>query len=299
MTNEKNIMIASTRNLRLVENGIFPIKYDSKGNLIDNELDTGLDIPGTIQGEGKLLGTPCLFIRTSQCNLSCSWVGSDGNGSTCDTPYSSHFPENNKMSIDEILLIIKNNLGNLEHIVISGGEPMLQGRRLYDLLVELKMTHNLHITIETNGTIYIPEIAAMTNLISISPKLASSTPWSANLKNTSIAFNENVAKTHEKRRINLAVLQRWIDWKHENPVERDFQFKFVISENYELDIKEIDYILSQLTGWKKSDICLMPEGVNSADLMKKTEWLTKVCIEKGWRFTPRLHALLWGVKRSV
>jgi 7-carboxy-7-deazaguanine synthase len=294
----KNIMVASARNLKLVNNGIFPIKYGSDGNLLDNVLDTGLSIPGTIQGEGKLIGTPCLFIRTSTCNLSCSWIGTDGNGSPCDTPYSSHFPENNKMSIEEILLTVKHNIGNLKHIVISGGEPMLQGRRLYDLLVELKMTYNLHITIETNGTIYIPEVASVTSLASISPKLSSSTPWAANLKNTAIAFNENTAKSHEKNRINIAALQRWINWRNEDKGNRDFQFKFVVS-NIEQDSKEIKYILSLLTGWNSDDVCIMPEGVDAKELMEKTNDLTNLCIENGWRFTPRLHALIWGVKRSV
>ncbi len=300
MENDKlrDVMHASPRSLRLVDNGIFPIVNDREGNPIPlNELDTGLNIAGTIQGEGKLLGTSCLFIRTSTCNLSCSWLGSDGNGSTCDTPYSSHFPENNKTTIDDIFNIVKHNIGNMKHLVISGGEPMLQGRRLYDLMVELKMAFNLHMTVESNGTIYIPEIGKVANLMSISPKLSSSTPYAANLKNTGVQYNENIAKTHEKLRINTAVLQRWIDWKNVDPLTRDYQFKFVVSSPN--DIIEIKDILSKLTGWKPDDVCLMPEGITAEDLMNKTQWIVKLCIENGFRFTPRLHALIWGIKRSV
>ena len=86
--------------INLVQGGIFPIK--------DNlEVDsTGLSVAGTIQGEGKLIGTTCLFIRTSACNLRCAWLGADGQGSPCDTPYSSHKPEKNIMEIDDIIEIV-------------------------------------------------------------------------------------------------------------------------------------------------------------------------------------------------
>jgi len=295
---EVNLMQHSARMLRLVENGIFPITKDKDGVELTNNLDTNYSIPGTIQGEGKLIGTTCLFIRTSGCNLSCSWVGSDGNGSPCDTPYSSHFPENNRMTIEDIIHTIDHNIGNMKHIVISGGEPLVQARRLYDLLVELKMKHNPHITIETNGTFYIPEIGSVTNLISISPKLSSSTPWNSNLKNTGIVYNENIAKTHEKKRINYSSLQRWIHWRNSDPLTKDIQFKFVVSDPKE-DIPEIKYILSQLDGWTPGDVCLMPEGVTAKDLMDKSPELIEICIKEGWRFTPRLHALIWGIKRSV
>jgi organic radical activating enzyme len=43
----------------------------------------------------------------------------------------------------------------------------------------------------------------------------------------------------------------------------------------------------------------MPEGVTAEDLMTKSDWVAKEAIARGWRFTPRLHALLWGVKVGV
>jgi 7-carboxy-7-deazaguanine synthase len=63
--------------LNLVNNGVFPIKHDELGRPLDQELDTGFNLSGTIQGEGKWLGTPCLFVRTSACNLRCAWVRSE------------------------------------------------------------------------------------------------------------------------------------------------------------------------------------------------------------------------------
>ena len=92
--------------INLVENGVFPITKDAEGNLLEGALDTGLSSPGTVQGEGKLLGTSCLFIRTSGCNLRCAWVGADGNGSPCDTPYSSHHAEKNMMEVDDVVKLV-------------------------------------------------------------------------------------------------------------------------------------------------------------------------------------------------
>ena len=76
--------------ITLVKNGVFPITKDKHGLPILNLPDTGLPIAGTIQGEGITAGTPCLFIRTSGCNLRCAWEMEDGSVSICDTPYSSH-----------------------------------------------------------------------------------------------------------------------------------------------------------------------------------------------------------------
>lgn len=79
----------------------------------------------SIQGESSFAGLPCIFIRTTGCNLRCVW---------CDTAYA--FYGGTAMSIDEILSKIKDYPCKL--VEITGGEPMLQdetpelGRRLLD-----------------------------------------------------------------------------------------------------------------------------------------------------------------------
>ena len=72
------------------------------------------EIYGSIQGEGLLTGTPSVFVRASGCNLRC-WF--------CDTPYASWQPEGDDLGVDEIFEQVK--LLGQEHVVLTGGEPML------------------------------------------------------------------------------------------------------------------------------------------------------------------------------
>ena len=276
--------------INLVNGGIFPIKDNLENN------STGFKYSGTFQGEGKLIGTACLFIRTSACNLRCAWVGLDGMGSPCDTPYSSHNPEKNKMEIDDIIEIVKENTWNqnIKHIVISGGEPTMQTEALEELLEKLS-DMGYHTTIETNATIYSEKISRNTDLISMSPKLASSTPYKQNLKGTGIKYNEKWVEKHERDRINIPVIQSYINDKMNG--FNDIQLKFVVSS--EQDIVEIEEILNQLVGWESSDICLMPEGVDVNTLNSRTGWIAEQALKRGWRFTPRLHVMMFGKNRFV
>lgn len=276
--------------LNLVENGIFPIK-----NKLEKD-STGYSFPGTFQGEGKLLGTPCLFVRTSGCNLRCAWVGADGKGSPCDTPYSSHNPEKNITTIDEIVTtLLENNARELGYVVISGGEPMIQKVPLGELCKELQ-EEGIHVTIETNGTVFNQDVAENTNLMSISPKLSTSTPWLPNLLDTGIEYSEKWANRHEKLRINLESIQKLIDSANLDP-NRDFQLKFVVAT--EDDLKEIEHIVERLDNVSPGDICLMPEGVDVSSLNSRTSWMAEQALRRGWRFTPRLHVMMFGKNRYV
>ncbi|GAF97216.1 unnamed protein product, partial [marine sediment metagenome] len=233
-----------------------------------------------------------LFIRTSGCNLRCAWAGSDGNGSPCDTPYSSHSPEKNMMETEDVLLIARRNMDGIKHIVISGGEPLIQSAAVADLLKYTKH-YRIHSTVETNGTKYDPKVSDNVNLISISPKLSSSTPWEPNLVNTGITYKEKWAIKHEKNRINIKAIQSYINdcwdveymknepdviWKKErkHPDIKDFQLKFVVAELQ--DVIEIEEILEKLTGFKPSDVILMPEGVTTESTMEKAQWIAREAI---------------------
>src|SRR5580692_3834951 len=72
----------------------------------------------SVQGEGSLVGVPSVFVRTSGCNLRCSW---------CDTPYTSWHPEGADLSIDQIATQVA-GYPRARHVVLTGGEPMIAPR---------------------------------------------------------------------------------------------------------------------------------------------------------------------------
>src|SRR2546421_11170311 len=174
----------------------------------------------SIQGEGSLAGVPSVFVRSSGCNLRCSW---------CDTPYTSWKPEGDNCTLDEILAQVASYPAR--HVVVTGGEPMI-APEIVTLTGRLR-EHGLHITIETAGTVFEPVAC---NLMSISPKLANSTP------------EGSWARQHERLRIQPKVLERLM-------AAYDYQLKFVVARPEDLD--EIRTILDQI----KADcekVILMP-----------------------------------------
>src|ERR1700710_2095560 len=107
----------------------------------------------SVQGEGQLVGVPSIFVRTSGCNLRCSW---------CDTPYASWEPQGEEMSIEQIV----SGVGEFEskHVVLTGGEPMIMPD-IVQLCESLK-ARDYHITIETAATVFKP---LKLDLASLSP----------------------------------------------------------------------------------------------------------------------------------
>lgn len=238
----------------------------------------------SIQGEGKLTGVPSLFIRLSGCNLRCRW---------CDTPYASWAPESTARSIDDLVhLARQQHSRNVRHAVLTGGEPMM-----FPGLTELsaRLAEFMHITIETAGTV-IPDGGVDCHLMSISPKLASSTPRN-DPRDPSGAW----AARHEERRLNIPTLQRLID-EHAGSAEtrRDVQLKFVASPPpaLEADLEEIESVLSRLHGWRPDDVLLMPEGVAPPTAGHRAA-VAAACQARGWRYCGRLHIELFGNTRGT
>src|ERR1700685_1437981 len=89
----------------------------------------------SIQGEGMLVGVPSVFVRTSGCNLRCSW---------CDTPYTSWTPEGENYSPETILNVVQGF--GAAHVVVTGGEPMIAPEIAQ--LTEALRQAGKHITIE-------------------------------------------------------------------------------------------------------------------------------------------------------
>lgn len=220
----------------------------------------------SIQGEGRLLGVPSVFIRTSGCNLRCVW---------CDTPYTSWQPEGENWRIDSILRAVEKY--PTRHVVITGGEPLL-APMIEELTGELNRLGK-HITIETAATVYKPVAC---DLISMSPKLANSTPW----KRSGGKF----AALHEARRLNYPVIQKFLDG-------HDYQLKFVVERRQ--DFGEIDAVLERLTNIDRARVLIMGQGTTKRALNRKAKWIVEGCKQAGFSYTPRLHIELFGNRRAT
>ncbi len=224
------------------------------------------EIYKSVQGEGRLTGTPSVFIRASGCNLRC-WF--------CDTPYASWLPDGEDYAVDEIIAAVEE--WDCRHVVLTGGEPMLFAE-LLPLCRELKARRR-HITIETAGTLYLP---AACDLMSISPKLAGSAPDAAK--------NPRWARRHERERLRRDVLGRLI-------AEYDFQLKFVIDQPE--DVAEVEQLLLELPELSAEKVLLMPQGRTAEELAGHAAWLPQVCVERGWTYCPRRQIEWFGPVRGT
>ena len=286
----------SNYKLVLANEGVFPITKDGKGMPLSHLPATGMNMPGTIQGEGLLIGTPSLFIRLASCNLRCIWNLPDGTISKCDTPYASFdVKEVKTLEVDQVVQLVKHNLGAMQHIVITGGEPFLQNEPLALLAEQLKKELKVHITIETNGTLFHKEAAKNIDLFSISPKLKNSTPNEVKLKSLGLKMNGPL-KSHSEKRYNLAALQEFINFSKEN--NKSLQLKFVVGQK--TDEEEIvQKYVDALDNLHPQDIMLMPLGANNEELKKTTPMVLEMAIRNGWRYTSRIHIDLFGAKPGV
>jgi 7-carboxy-7-deazaguanine synthase len=215
------------------------------------------------------VGTPSVFVRVSGCNLRCSW---------CDTPYASWTPEGPVTDVSEVLEKVLSF--GIEHVVLTGGEPMM-----FDPVEELAsgLKKNMKaITIETAGTVYRNLDC---DLMSISPKLSNSTP--------SALAGEKWAERHEQTRSDRTPLRRLIQ-------SYPYQLKFVVNpeSNMKAQLEEIDDVLSEINASARN-VLLMAEGTDATVLHARERLLVPVCMAKGFRLTPRLHIDLFGNTRGT
>jgi len=214
------------------------------------------------------MGVPSIFIRLPGCNLMCGGQGTqhDGelhNGATwrCDTV--EVWMQSQKISTEVITKL--SELYPTAHIVITGGEPLLQTYAL-DKIFELTFGH--YIEIETNGTIK-PSADQLEHVDqwNVSPKLSNS----GNPKSL---------------RYNIDTLNLLNDY--------ETQFKFVVSGHD--DIAEIQADFDFLN---KNKIYLMPAGESQEQLSETKLFAAEQAMKHGYNFTTRLHIDLWNKKTGV
>lgn len=135
----------------------------------------------SIQGEGILSGLPSIFLRSSGCNLRCSY---------CDSKYA--YVHGTEMSIKAVIDKIKKF--TCTNICITGGEPLIQNDTVK--LINSLLQKNYKICLETNGSISIKKLVGKKSLIiSLDIKCPSSgTHEQMNFKNISYLSKKDQLK---------------------------------------------------------------------------------------------------------
>jgi 7-carboxy-7-deazaguanine synthase len=220
----------------------------------------------SIQGEGLLTGVPSVFVRTSGCPLRC-WF--------CDTDYTSWRVEGEELSAEEVLDRVAEFPAR--HAVVTGGEPMV-APGVEELTLGLRR-RGYHITIETAATHFKP---VECDLASLSPKLASSTPFERE--------GGRFAERHDRLRLQPEVIRAFME-------RYEYQLKFVIDRPSDLD--EVRALLAGLPGVDQERVLLMPQGVTPEEVRARGLWLVEECKRHGYRYCPRLHIDLYGNRRGT
>ena len=218
----------------------------------------------TLQGEGTMAGTPAVFLRLAQCNLACTW---------CDTKYTwdwKHYVYNKEvveLSPEDVEREVLRF--GCSHLVVTGGEPMVQQEQIAGLVGTLKR-RGITFEVETNGTIApTPQMASYIDQWNISPKLATS------------------GNTLEERYLP-GVLRSFAAMPQAC-------FKFVVTR--ESDMEEVRRLMEEVA-IPRDRVLLSPEGRTPSVLQERSAWLSELCIKENLRFSPRLHIYLWGDTRG-
>jgi organic radical activating enzyme len=221
----------------------------------------------SVQGEGRHVGCPAVFVRFKYCNLGCVW---------CDTRFTwdpRKIEPGNLMSIADLTskvasMVQAMNRGET-HIVLTGGEPMLHQSELPALVASLRRIGFRFFEIETNG------------MFAPSEELSSAIDWwncSPKLTNNGLPSTVNVVPA---ALLAIAGTGR-------------ADFKFVVREDGDIAEIEQDYVPLV----PRDRIMLMPEGVTAERQLALMPWVIEQCGKHGFRFSPRLHILIWGNERG-
>ena len=208
----------------------------------------------------------------------------------CDT-YASIYPEfkdfNKLAEVDEVV----NHLLSLTpegkwtcdngqdiHLIMTGGEPLLAWQRLYvELFEHPRMGDLKNVTFETNTTQFLHD--DLFDYLNNSDRIK--VTWSCSPKLTVSGESwEDAIKP--KVAVNYSLVDN-----------SDIYLKFVVADGE--DIADVDRAVK---AYRKEGlecpVYLMPLGGRSEEYNLNVQEVAEICMERGWRFTPRLHISLFG-----
>ena len=223
----------------------------------------------SLQGEGLLVGTPSVFVRLAGCPLRCRW---------CDTKYAWDYSGGTEFALDDLVEQIC--VQPCRHVVVTGGEPLVGAdsapREGLAMLTQQLKRLGRHITIETSGVAFVPDLAC--DLMSISPKLDNSAPT-----------EPQRAAIHAQAHRDQAAVAELID-------RYDYQLKFVVDAAE--DLAQIEETLAGLGEVDPHKVLLMPQVAGREELRVKGPMVAELCLRTGFTFSSRLQVMLWNDERG-
>ena len=183
----------------------------------------------------------------------------------CDTKYSWDPGAGRVASLEA--LVQEAAAHPCRRAVITGGEPLES--TLFTPLARALAERGFTLEVETSGTLPPPVVAPPAIQWNVSVKLAGS-------------------GVEASRRINPGAIRAFL--------QRDAWWKFVVVGDD--DVAEV-LRLAQAFALPRERILLQPEALRREDLIARAPWLVEECKRHGFRFSPRLHVLLWGAHRGV
>lgn len=180
----------------------------------------------------------------------------------CDTKYSWDPAAGREVALED--LVEEASALPCRRSVITGGEPLESS--LFVPLVQALKACGFTLEVETSGTLPPPAPVDQWN---VSVKLAGS-------------------GVPETRRINPEAIREFL--------RLGAWWKFVVVDA--ADVAEV-LRLAERFAISRERILLMPEGVRPEEILERSPWVWEECKRYGFRFSPRLHILLWGAKRGV
>lgn len=251
----------------------------------------------TIQGEGNLIGTKTMFIRTGGCDYSCSW---------CDSSFTWNGEQKAQMlTIDEIY----NELTRLETkgvdwVTISGGNPALIGEPISELITKL---HNegFKVALETQGSIWQPWMVDINNLV-LSPKPPSSSMNPDFIKLAEIIEKYNASINSD----NSDIRDNNVNINNNTTNDSNLRMKKLVLKVVIFDDEDFEYAKYLYSNFSNVPFYLQVGNTNIAEgdknlniVIERLVWLTQKLIEEESMskasVLPQLHVLIWGNKRGV
>jgi len=276
----------------------------------------------SLQGEGRFIGVPSVFLRTYGCNFTCAGFGcKPGEKSTgadevaknielykdfnslplvetgCDS-YASWHPAYKHLSptqtteqlVERMLALTPNNMwqqnnGNDVHLVITGGEPLLGWQRAYaELLSHDRMRDLKNITFETNGTQELHKDFRHFLLDwTLNPRLGKKGPSALTF---SVSAKLSASGESWEDAICPDIVMSYANIGHT-------YLKFVVETDDHIAeaIRATDEY--RRAGFK-GVIYLMPQGGVAQPYDRNKLRIADICVAQGWNYSPRLHVDLWG-----